>query len=936
MSSSFISKIADTILSSGRDTKDIRLVVPGRRASLFIKKELSSRICGGIWLPQILTIEDLAVAISNTDKIENIPLLFEFYEVYSSVVSDVEKRDTFEVFARWAQTLLSDFSEIDRYMLPADDVFATLRDVERIEDWDPSAEPSPMMKSHSSFWGLAEKLYRGLHERLLSLGKGYQGMIFRRAAENISMSASRNADSNLWIFAGLNAMSEAEKTIARYFVKEKGALMLYDADSYYMDSPSHPAGIFLRRLKKDPVLGRDFSWIQDGLSERKTFRMLGVPKQAGQAKTAAKVLSDMLAAGGGTEDTALVLADESLLVPMLSNLPEALGAVNVTMGYPVSGLPASGLAEALISLHSTPERLGLKGFYHKDVTTVLGHGICQGWLSEGGKNYARVLCSRITDEGAVDFIMSDVPEDFPEGIKSKLSLLFGQRLSDPRELCLRIVETIDALRAADSGTDDLTREYLFKLSGIFLDLGRYMERAPYIESMTAFSGFFRQLASSEKISFYGEPLEGLQLMGLLETRLLDFKNLVITGVNEGVLPAGRSDNSFIPYDVKRHFSLPTYSEKDAVYSYHFFRLLQRAENITVVYNTDEGAMGQQEPSRFLLQVKHDFRDKWHITDSGASFLPSAPAERITEVRKTPFALERIRGILSKGLSPSTLNMYMCNPMEFYYRKVLGVGDPEDIEETAAANTMGTVIHDTLRRLYEPVKGREITVEAIGEMLKISDTVAKEVFDAQMKGRNRTTGRNYLILQAVKRITSNFLRSELKSAAAGRSIVVRELECPLECGFTLSDGTEVKLKGQGDRIDTFDGMLRIADYKTGRVEAGELRLKDADVMIPSHIGPDGEPMLFERPKALQVLFYAYMYSRMRPDMPEEFSSGVISLRNTSAGFMPLGFETEKARTYRSVLTRRDLDDFAAVLDRAISEMLSPDVPFRELGPVYYDI
>lgn len=935
MSSSFISKIADVILSSGRDTRDIRLVVPGRRASLFIKRELSSRIRGGIWLPEILTIEDLAVGLSNTDKIENIPLLFEFYEVYASIVEDAEKRDSFEVFARWAQTLLSDFSEIDRYMLPPDDVFTTLKDVERIEGWDPSAEPSPMMKSHSSFWALSEKLYHGLRERLLSLGKGYQGMIFRRAAENIAMSASRNADGSLWIFAGLNAMSDAEKAIARYFVKEKGAVMCYDADSYYMDSPSHPAGIFLRRLKKDPVLGRNFSWTEDNLSRHKTFRMIGVPKQAGQAKTASKVLSDMIAAGGSTEDTALVLADESLLVPMLSNLPASLGAVNVTMGYPVSGLPASGLAEALISLHSTPERLGLKGFYHKDVTAVLGHNICQGWLSEGGRNYARALSGRITEAGTVDFGMSSVPEDFPDDIKEKLSLLFGRRLSDPNELCARIVETIDALRAEDAGTDDLTREYLFKLAGIFSTLGRYMKRAPYIESMSAFSGFFRQLASSEKISFYGEPLEGLQLMGLLETRLLDFKNLVVTGVNEGVLPAGRSDNSFIPYDVKRHFSLPTYSEKDAVYSYHFFRLLHRAENVTVVYNTDEGSMGQQEPSRFLLQVRHDFRDRWDITDTVASFLPSAPSARATEAEKTPFAQKRIREILSKGLSPSALNMYMCNPMEFYYRKVLGVGEPEEVEETAAANTMGTIIHDTLLRLYEPAKGRELTLGMLEGMLKISDDTAKDVFDGQMKGRNRTTGRNYLILQAVKRITSNFLKRELAAVEKGAVIVVRELEYPLECAFTLSDGTQIKLKGQADRIDTCDGMLRIADYKTGRAEAGELRLACAGDIMPSHVGPDGEPVLFERPKALQVLFYAYMYGRMQA-MPAEFSSGVISLRNPSAGFLPLGFETEKARTYRSVLTGEDLDGFALSLGRAVSEMLDPDVPFRELGTVYYDI
>ncbi len=932
----FLSKITREVLSRGIDWRDVSMVVPSRRAGVFLRREIARQYPRDTFLPRILTIEDLAVQIARIEKAEDLPLLFEFYRAYQACTSE-QDRESFDVAARWGQTLLSDFNEIDRYLLPCKDVFSTLQDVEHIENWDPSAPLSPLMEQHKNFWHLAEKLYHTLREQLLSQGIGYPGMVLRRAAENIGRSSDTLQEHTRWIFAGFNAMSSAEQRILKYFVEEKDAEIYYDADRYYLDNPRHSAGTFLRRLKDDAVLGRNFRWIGQDLSCHKTLHILGVPREVSQAKAAAQVLRESLSEGHSTEDTALVLADESLLIPMLSSLPEEIPSVNVTMGYPLSGLPSSGLADALLDLYSTPEKLDLRGYYHKDVISLLRQNVCTQWFSDNGTDYAGILSRKIVQNDLVDIDGGRLAEGLPEKIAEKTALLLGNRPDTPLEVCRRVLRMVEAIRTQTAQLDDLTREYLYKLSEVFTTLTLYMERYPYVENLSTLRSFYRQGAALQKIDFFGEPLEGLQLMGLLETRLLDFRRLIITGVNEGVLPHGRTDNSFIPYDVKRHFALPTYSEKDAVYAYHFFRLLSRAEHITLLYNTQQGDLGQAEPSRFLQQLRHDFAHRWDIRESVLSFgIPALP-QRPLQRGKTPFALARIREILAQGLSPSTLNMYLCNPMEFYYRKVLGVGEPETVEETAAANTMGSIVHEVLQRLYEPHTGIPLTEALLKELDGQADQAVAQAFEREMNGRDYAHGRNFLVYQAVRRMIHNLLAAERDELRRGARIVLQELETSLECTLEGGvEGTPVRLKGQADRIDTYGGTLRIVDYKTGRAEASELRIDRLEAFVPSFLDEQGKAVPFTKPKALQVLLYAYLYERSRGIPGHSFRSGILSLRHPSAGLIGLNFTTDKARTYRYDLTREDLLEFEAVLRNILSGLLDPDRPFEEAGEIYYDI
>ena len=282
-------------------------------------------------------------------------------------------------------------------------------------------------------------------------------------------------------------------------------------------------------------------------------------------------------------------------------------------------------------------------------------------------------------------------------------------------------------------------------------------------------------------------------------------------------------------------------------------------------------------------------------------------------------------------------MYLCNPMEFYYRKVLGVGEPETVEETAAANTMGSIVHEVLQRLYEPHTGVPLTEALLKELDGQADEVVAQAFEREMGGRDYAHGRNFLVYQAVRRMIHNLLAAERNELQRGARIVLQELETSLEC--TLEGGVEgapVRLKGQADRIDTYGGTLRIVDYKTGRAEASELRIDRMETFAPSFLDEQGKAVPFTKPKALQVLLYAYLYERSRGIPGHSFRSGILSLRNPSAGLIGLNFTTDKARTYRYDLTREDLLEFETVLRNILSGLLDPDRPFEEAGEVYYDI
>ena len=403
-------------------------------------------------------------------------------------------------------------------------------------------------------------------------------------------------------------------------------------------------------------------------------------------------------------------------------------------------------------------------------------------------------------------------------------------------------------------------------------------------------------------------------MGVLETRVIDFETIIITSVNEGVLPKSKSEQSFIPFDVKQHFSLPTYQDKAAIFSYHFYRLLHRAKNIYLVYNTENDTFGSGEKSRFLTQLEISRKD---ISQYFVSPKINIENTKLKEIPKTKALLVSLKELGVKGISPSALSSYINNPIGFYYQKTLKIKEIEEVEETVAVNTMGTVIHNTLEELYKPLVNEILNEESIKKMRLIAPDLVQKYFIKEYKNGDITKGKNKLIFEVSKKLIDRFLIKELSEIKEGKQIKIIALEQKLSAKIKIDLVDEpIKLHGIIDRVDEVDGVVRILDYKTGNVTATQLKMADFSKMSED----------YKYTKALQVMLYAYLYVENN-QITKPIESGIISMRNIKEGFLKMNFSAKpKAPDYEVSSTR--IEAFLEELKRLLTEIYNPEIPFIE--------
>jgi ATP-dependent helicase/nuclease subunit B len=465
----------------------------------------------------------------------------------------------------------------------------------------------------------------------------------------------------------------------------------------------------------------------------------------------------------------------------------------------------------------------------------------------------------------------------------------------------------------------LSLEYLYRFNELFNELSRLNLEYHHIKDVSTLFSIYKELLSSETLDFQGEPLQGLQIMGMLESRVLDFETVIISSVNEGVLPSGKSNNSFIPFDVKLENKLPTYKEKDSVYTYHFYRLLQRAKNVYILYNTEADILTGGEKSRFITQLELEGIHKinHHI------IVPQVPIieTSLNTIEKNEDLLNKITAVAERGFSPSSLTSYIRNPIDFYYQKILKIKEHDNVEETIAANTLGTVVHNTLQDFYEPLIGKFITVEIIKNLkTDIYKTVALH-FKKEYKEGDITKGKNLIIFEIAKRYVSNFLDFEIKELKAGNQIKILAIEAENKVIITIPElKFPVKLTGKVDRVDQYNGITRIIDYKTGRVEQS-----DVEIVNWENITTDYK----KYSKSFQVLAYAYMM-HLSSDIELPVEAGIISFKNLSNGFLKFSKKDKAGNGARkdSLITAETLDNFEVELQQLILEICNSNIPFTE--------
>ena len=906
---SFIREVLENLKKSNTPLSDTIFILPSKRAGSYLIKELASISEKNIFAPSIYSVEEFTELISGLQSIDNTISLFEFYEVYKNKTEESETED-FETFITWAQSLIQDFNEIDRYLIDHKPFFDYLSDIQDINHWYLQDEKTELVKKYLKFWKELPSFYEALSKRLISKEQGYQGLIYRKASENIDDYIAQNNQKH--VFIGFNALNASEQHIIQKLLQNNRAEVYWDLDNIFYSDESHAASLFIRDYMKswDFYKNNNYKSFGDNYSREKNIQMIGVPKNIGQAKYIGEILTGL--ENKELENTAIVLGEEELLLPVLNSMPPEINELNITMGFPIKNAPANSLFENLFNIHLN------KGteYYYKEVISIINHPSLSPLL----KPYSEKLVSKINSENLVYLKYDSVNSAFPKELKPIISACFKPKNDSVSGLITDFHEIIQNLKLhLKKEEDKIGLEFLYHFHVLFNKLDNLNTEYPHLKTIKSLYNFYKELLSTETLDFQGRPFEGLQLMGMLESRALDFETVIITSLNEGVLPAGKSDNSFIPYDLKQEYKLPTYREKDAVYTYHFYRLLQRAKNVYLLYNTEAEGLNSGEKSRFLTQLEIEKQPTHNLKKLLISPKVPTPSRSLKEVKKTPEILEKLKSLANYGFSPSALTTYIRNPLDFYHQYVLGVRDQDEVEETVAFNTLGTVVHNALENFYKEHEGKTITENTIQEFKKMADKqITKEFAEAYSK-LPLEKGKNLLIFEVAKRYLHNFLKFELKRVKAGEEIKIVQIEKDLKVELPVENlPFSVYLRGKVDRFENSNGISRIIDYKTGKVESRNLSVGDWEEITKDYDNYS---------KSFQVLTYASLIA-LEKGLKFPAEAGIISFKNLKSGFLKFEKKEPGTRKKDSMITEETLDLFQTELKKLIVEICDPEIPFIE--------
>jgi len=914
---SFLQKIASVVIQDfAEKLSEITIILPNKRAKVFLIEALKKETSKTIIAPEITSIEDFVQDVASIRSVDSIELLFEFYEVYLSI-TEKKHQQSFELFANWAKTLLQDFNEIDRYLLDPSHVLSYLKDIEDIKRWGLEVDQkTKLLENYIDFWKLLPLYYESLYNHLLFKSIGYQGLIYREAVNNLNH-FSNTIGNRTFIFAGFNALNAAEEKIVQHLLALDQAKIYWDADQAFLNDPYHDAGLFLRRFKESwkHYKSNVFEWIVDDFSQSKNIQIIGTPKTIGQAKLAGSIIENLIDQNpdASLDKVAVVLGEENLLVPVLYSLPSSVGALNITMGYSGKNNPSQIFVAKLFKMHTNA--LSRKGgnyvFYYKDVLDILTHPLVEPY--SGAHRLVRIIKENNYTFITHHKILELHPE--PSGF---FNLLFEKWENGSVAVLKNISALLIAIKehfSNDNEEEKIAKAFVYGVFKVINKLINYYSKHHHIDNIDTLHSIYKQIIDLAEVSFEGEPLRGLQIMGVLESRVLDFETVIITSMNEGKFPAGKSQNSFIPYDVKRELGLPTFKEKDAIYTYHFYHLLQRAKNIYLVYNTENDGLDAGERSRFITQLEVEKKLRHNITfDIYNPELPNTAYEPIS-IPKSELVMERLREIAVNGFSPSALTSYIRNPIEFYFQKILRIREVEEVEENIALNTLGTIIHETLKALYEPFIGKFISENDLLNCFKLLDDEVLRQFKLVYKEGEIKKGRNLLAFEVAKRNVANFLRMELESIKNNEAIQIVALEQTFQREFVHPKlPFPVLIKGNVDRIERRDGKIRIIDYKTGKVEKSNVVLKTWN----------GLTQELKNDKIIQVLAYAFMFEKEAGGLPIEV--GIISFKNLKSGFLPFGFKEEKDLDV--IVTPQILNSYLEEIANLLAEIFDVTIPFEE--------
>jgi len=904
----FLEKVISEIIAN--DVKPLDkccFVVPNRRTGLYLKKYLSEKIHKTIFSPQFFTIDEFASKVSSLETTDNLTMLSLLYQSYKETLKDDKAvSHPFDEFISWGNMLLADFNDIDSQLSDAEKVFSYLSEAKAIALWNPDNPVlTPFQKNYLEFYKSLFDIYKNFINKLLESNLAYQGLMYKQIIENNLCTGFIDTWEKIY-FVGFNALTIAEESIVDFFIKNNKGQLFFDYDHYYLDNIITEAGNHIRKS----IIKWGKSPFHDELDNYKNIvkkiSVIGIPKNIGQAKICGLLLSKFENTGK-PNDTALVLPKEDLLFPVLNSLPENIEFTNVTMGYPLDKTLIYDLFESFITLYENAFRFqNLKAesqlkFNVKDLFKITENPFLNQIsffeIEDEQKTIIKFNKRLLKDNRMFytsDQLASLIKEIFINDnlFADVLKLIVDIEGHDSTKMVSLLNNVLTLLKSAkifqQKQTIDLSieTEFLYYYSKLLKKLETFFITVDKIE-VNSFKVLHKLLVKSLSVPFTGEPLSGLQIMGLLESRNLDFKNVIMLNVNEGILPLSKANNSFIPVDIRRHFKLPVYFENESIYAYHFYRLLQRAENIYLLYNTENDELGSGEKSRFISQLVYELQKHNAAIDITESIITAPLISEKTDnsiiIEKTDDVVKLLNEKIAKGISPSSLSIYLQCQLRFYFQYILKMEAPDEPDETIDAAQLGSAIHFALEEIFKPFIGKSIDKKDITLSAAEIEDILNKAFKENLQHVDTHFGKNHLLFKIAFKHITNFLTEEKKLldflAETNEKLIIESTEKPLEASLNIKTGDEntvVKLIGKVDRIDRAGNMIRIIDYKSGSINSNDLNLKDWEMLSEDTISG----------KLIQLLMYSYLYASNYKQT--NFVAGFISMRKSNEGLLKLSF------------------------------------------------
>lgn len=883
----------------------VAVVLPSNRAIVYLKRFLFEAAKKPILPPTCLLLPQFTKRLVQQTTEEKLGQILLLYEAYTQVAESVEP---FETFVKWGATALDDFNDIESSLANPDLIFRNLKEIKDIEQWSfGETTLSQPQEEFLDFWLQLGKVYHAF-VALQNETQRYSFARLNRLIAEEKIEASIPSEFSQIYFVGMTSFSRAEEKWIKRFMKAGNLHFEFDADAYYVNNPIHEAGHFFRRWEREVAPFRKSTCFE---SNHREIVISKVVTPLASAFAAAQLVGEL--SEDEREETAVVLVQPQLLRPFLNAL-SIQSPINVALGYPIDQTNVFRTTRSLIRIWSRLARDPKKGIYHKDFSQWIVQPECEFLLSQR----SRFALQRAIVKRRFVYLRKNEFEKLSQekGVEQDLQGLIN--LFDTEEFTLaNLVKRLQAWLSElerEHVSDHLTTEAVLRMQEVVERINFQIQRTAWLDSPAVLEIIFQHYASLESVAFTGEPLKGLQVLNTVETRGVDFKRVIVVGANDDIFPGNGMPNSLIPYDLRTAFDLPSIEDREGAFAYTFYRLLQRAESVQLIYHTISADYKLTEPSRYILQLELElanFNNRTIIRyeDFGHQTVVASKSE--DEIPQDDFSRGRLKELFAGGLSPSALNKFIQCPLDFYYRYIVSLGELDEMEESMEAATFGSVVHDVLENLYREYEGKNVPEADIKAFESRVDTLLEEAlskhyasgelegFDILAKGVAREMILKTLALDR---------KEEVHNTAVNQSRTVVGVEKVLTATIAHSfpyDLNEVVLKGKSDRIDKVGSITRIIDFKTGKVDDSGIKLDDdATNWFTSKNG-----------KLVQLLMYSYLWTKMG-NRPEETQAVLLGLKQVSQGYVGVKRGKEDA-----ILTAQDMNEFENGVISLVEDMLT---------------